>query len=184
MPNGIYPIPPIHPLPPIQPREGHDSDHGARLALRLFTRWNRRPLDDELARGTDPRTGAALALRAALELRAAQLRSPEVRARLANRLVEALGDARAPNLEPLTARGRRQRAAVEASRDDLLALVMRLRDERPVDVRGVAMVAQLVSAGIGRRKQHAGEQLRHAVRAARFALDPTGVSDHSIEKAA
>ena len=171
MPNGIYPIPPFNSHP------SHATDSGPGLVLRLRARWNRRRLDEELARGTDPATSAELTLRAA------QLRSPAVRARLANRIVEALGDARI-TLEPLTAGGRRQRIAVEANRDDLLALVQRLRDERAVDVRGAAITAQLVRAGLGRRKQDGVEELRHAVRAARFALDPTVPSEHSISKAA
>jgi hypothetical protein len=103
---------------------------------------------------------------------------------LANKLVEALGEARRPNLEPLSAGGRRQRAAVEANRDDILALIERLRDEQPVDVRGAAMTARLVSAGIGRRKQDSVEGFGHAVRAARFALDPAAPSDRSMSVAA
>ena len=166
------------PFPRSTPQQGHATDSRPGLGLRLRTRWNRRRLDDELARGTDPATSAELTLRAA------QLRSPDGRRRLANSLVEALGDARRPNLDPLTAKGRRQRAAVEANRDDLLALVLRLREEQPVDVRGAAMTAQLVSAGIGRRKQDGVEELAHAVRAARFALDPTAPSDHSMAEAA
>lgn len=172
MPNGIYPIPPFNSHP------SHATHRRPNHWLRLRTRWTRRRLDDELSRGTDPGTSDELTLRAA------QLRSPAVRARLANRIVEALGDARAPNLDPLTARGRRQRAAVEANRDDLLALVQRLRDEQPVDVRGAAMTAQLVNAGIGRRKQDGAEEFPHAVRAARFALDSTALSEHLISKAA
>ena len=116
MPNGIYPVPPFDSHP------SHATDSRPGLWLRFRTRWNRRRLDDELARGTDPAASDQLTLRAA------QLRSRAVRVRLASRLIEALGAARRPNLEPLTARGRRQRVAVEESRDDLHALIRRLQD--------------------------------------------------------
>jgi hypothetical protein len=172
MPNGIYPIPPFNSHP------SHATNSRPSLLLRLLTSLKRPGLDHELARGADPEASDELALRAT------QLRSPDVRARLANKLVEALGEARRPNLEPFTAGGRRQRAAVEASRDDILALVRRLRDEQPVDVRGAAMTAQLVNAGIGRRKQDGVEGVRHAVRAARFALDATAPGNHAMAAAA
>jgi hypothetical protein len=171
MPNGIYPIPPFnsHPTPAIHRRSS--------LGLRFRTRSSRKRLDGQLARGTDPATTDELTLRAE------ELRSREVRAHLARRLIEALGDARRPNLGPFTARGRRQRFAVEESRDDLLALILRLQDDAPVDVRGAAMTAQLVSAGVGRHPEDA-EELRHAVRAARFALDTAAPSDQSMPTAA
>jgi hypothetical protein len=98
-------------------------------------------------------------------------------------LIEALGEARRPNLEAFTARGRRQRFAVEESRDDLLALILRLQDDEPIDARGAAMTAQLVSAGVGRHPDDP-EELRHTVRAARFALDTTARSDRSTATAA
>ena len=127
MPNGIFPVPEFHPTP---------SRSGPSLAVRVWTRVRRNRLDQELALGTDPAASAALSLRAA------QLRSRTERARLANALVEAVGDARRG--EPVTIRVRPQRAVVRDSADDLLGLVLRLRDDRPVDVRGAAMTARLV----------------------------------------
>lgn len=173
MPNGVYPIPPFNSHP------NHATDTRPGLWLRFWTRWNRRHLDDELARGTDPAASDQLTLRAA------QLRSRAVRVQLASRLIDALGAARRPNLEPLTARGRRQRVAVEESRDDLEALIRRLQDVRqPVAVRGVAMTAQVVRAGVGGRHRHEGQNLRQAVRAAWSALDTTAPSDRSLATAA
>jgi hypothetical protein len=64
------------------------------------------------------------------------------RERLANALVNVVGDARRG--EPMTLRSRPQRAEVRACADQLLALAARLRESTPVDVRGVAKVAALV----------------------------------------
>jgi hypothetical protein len=70
------------------------SDGGPNLATRILDRFPRTPLDLELAQGADP------ADRPDLALRAHQLRSTEERARIANALVEALGETR--RAEPVT----------------------------------------------------------------------------------
>ena len=160
MPYGIFPIPQLRPAP-------HDSaGRPPGLALRMRTWWQRHRLDDQLADGVDPATGAELTLRAA------QLRSPVTRSELANALVEALGDARAPNLVPFTAMGRRQRAEVLECADDMLALALRLQDEQPIEIRGAAMTARLLRDGAVPLDQDGDQNLGHAVRAARLALDP------------
>ena len=125
MPNGVFPVPKFRHVPHARTRPS--------LAVRVRTRWRRNRLDEELAHGVDPATSAELSLRAA------QLRSPAERARLANALVETLGDARRSEPRAFTVKARRQHAAIREYADDLLALVLRLRDDRPVDVRGAAI---------------------------------------------
>ena len=128
MPYGVYPVP--------KHRESSNSSRtGTSLAVRIRTRVRRGRLDRQLAAGADPTTNAEL------ELRALQLRSTAERARIANALVETLGDAR--RTEPVTVRPRPQRAAVRDAADEILALALRLREDRPVDPRGVAMAARL-----------------------------------------
>jgi hypothetical protein len=126
MPYGVFPVP-----------KGLDSSNsgptGSSLAVRIRTCFGRVELDSELANGADAAGSTELALRAE------QLSSHAERARIANVLVETLGDARMG--EPMTLRVRPQRAAVRAAADEILALVLRLRDDQPVGIRGVAMVA-------------------------------------------
>ena len=68
--------------------------NGPSLASRIRTRLRRARLDRQLAHGTDPADGPELTLRAA------QLDAAAERARIANLLVEAVGDARRG--EPVT----------------------------------------------------------------------------------
>jgi hypothetical protein len=167
MPNGIFPVPEFHPTP---------SRSGPSLAVRGWTRLRRNRLDQELALGADRAASAALGLRAA------QLRSRKERVRLANALVETLGDARRG--EPVTIRVRPQRAEVRASADELLALVLRLRDDHPVDVRGAAMTARLVSDGASPLRRTGDVDLHHAIRAAHMALDGPAQAAHELATAA
>jgi hypothetical protein len=155
MPNGIFPIPAFKTVPPRDPTPG--------LRVRTKTRLQRNSLDGKLAHGADSRTTPELSLRAA------QLRSHGERARLANALVEAVGEARQG--DPVTVRPRPHRAEVRANADELLALAARLRDDLPVDVRGVAMAARLVSDRKGPLRSMSGGNLREAVEAARHAMD-------------
>jgi hypothetical protein len=154
MPNDIVPVPESAATP---------SRSATSLALRAWTRIRRNRLDRELALGADPGGSASLARRAA------HLRSRRERARLANALVERLGDAR--RREPVTITVRPQRAAVRACADELSALVLRLRDDRPVDVHGAAMTARLVSDRSGPLRRPGDVDLRDAIRAAHVALD-------------
>jgi len=169
MPSGIFPVPKSRPVP---------ARTRPSLAVRIRTRWRRNRLDQELSHGVDPATSAELGLRAA------QLRSLAERARLANALVEALGDARGPNLGAFTVRARRQHAAIREYADDLLALVARLRDDQPVRVRGAAMTARLVSGRESPLHRKGGQALQHEIRAARSALDATGSTAHDLATAA
>jgi hypothetical protein len=131
MPNGIFPV----------PRVRTSEDDGPRWGLRTWaiTRARRNRLDEQLAAGVKPSTLTPLGLRAA------QLTSPAGRARLANALVEAVGEANRG--EPMAIRRKPHRADVRAEAEAILALASRLRESTPIDVRGAAMVALLVNDG-------------------------------------
>src|SRR4051794_5796647 len=105
--------------------------------MRLRTRRHRNRLDEQLAAGATPDT------RTPLGRRAAELQLPANRARLANALVETVGEARRG--EPMSARRRPQRAEVRAQAEGVLALASRLRESTPIDVRGAALAALLVN---------------------------------------
>jgi hypothetical protein len=171
MPSGVFPVPKFHPIPS---RVGRRPS----LAARLRTRWSRDRLDHELAHGADPATSTELGLRAA------QLRSPAERARLANALVAALGDARGANLGAFRLKTRRRHEAIRKSADDLLALVLRLRDDQPISVRGAAMSARLLSDGASPLHRDSAHDLQHAIRTARFALDADGAEIRDLAAAA
>jgi hypothetical protein len=136
-------------------------------SLKLRAWWMREELDDRLAHGADPIADPLLAHRAA------QLTSPETRVHVAEGLENALADAR--RTWSLTARLPLRRAEVRACADDILALIARMRDGRPIDVQGAAMAAQLVFDGISPMYRDGATTLRYAVRSARMALDPIEV---------
>jgi hypothetical protein len=170
MPNGIFPV------PEFDSRPDHTADTRQSLAARVRTRWRRNRLDEELAHGADPDTSAGLSLRAS------QLCSPAERSRLANALAEALGDARRGT--PVTLKVRPQRAEIRAAADELLALIGRLRNDQSVSVRGAAMAARLLSDRTGPLHRADRQDLRHAIRAARVALDATDRAAHDLAAAA
>jgi hypothetical protein len=172
MPNGIFPVPEFDYVSSraVRMRPG--------LAVRVRRRWRRSRLDDELARGTDPSTSAELSLRAA------QLRSSAERSRVANKLVETLGDARGPNLGAFRINTRRQHAKIRQYADDLQALVLRLRDDRPIDVQGAAMTARLVDSGASPLHREGGQGLQVALLAARDALEVTHRDTYILARAA
>jgi hypothetical protein len=159
MPNGVFPVPQFRPTP-VRAGGTHPS-----LAARWRLRWRRTRLDEELARGTDPTASAELALRAA------QLRSRGERSRLANSLIEAVGDARGANLGAFRVGTRQRYAAIRDSADDLIALALRLRDDEPIAVPGAAMTALLVDRASSPLRRDDGHDLRPAVRAAGVNLD-------------
>jgi hypothetical protein len=172
MPNGIFPVPQFHPDP--TPR----TAMRAGLVARVRTRLRRNNLDAQLARGVDPETSVDL------RLRAAQLLSSSGRSRLANALVEALGDARGPNLGAFRMRTRRRHGAIREAADDLWPLVLRLRDERPIEIRGAAMAALLLNDRGSPLHHESGTELRVASRAARAALDAADPPRRSLATAA
>jgi hypothetical protein len=170
MPNGIFPV------PAFDSRPGLAAGTRPSPAIRMRARWRRNSLDEQLAHGADPATSPEL------DLRAAQLRSRRERSRIANALVEIVGDARRG--EPVTIKVRPQRAHIRAAADDLLELVERLRDDQPVGVRGAAMAARLLSDSASPLRRHGGQDLQHAIRAGRFALDATGPAAQDLAAAA
>ena len=169
MPSGVFPVPQFRPVP---------AGTRPSLAERIRSRWRRNRLDEQLARGVDPAASRELSLRAA------QLRSQSERRRLANALVEAVGDARGPNLGAFTVRARRQHELIREHADDLLALAARLHDDKPVDVRGAALTARLVNDRRSPLHRDRGHELPKEILAARFALDATGSTATALAAAA
>ena len=133
------------------------------LALRFRTRLARAQLDTELAYGADASGNAELAHRAE------QLSSAAERARIANVLVETLGDARRG--EPMTPRARPQRAVVRDAADEIVALVLRLRDDRPAGIAGLAAAARLADDRRGPMYRDDAGDLHNEIRSALPALD-------------
>jgi hypothetical protein len=158
-----------------QSKETDMRDH---LLLRLRTRWGRDALDEKLAFGADPTESRELALRAA------QLRSKPWRDRIATQIERVLDDARH---QP---RGRAaevvllRRSEISAHAPELSALTARLRADVPIDARGVAMAARLVSDGTGPLYRDGVGSLPEAVGAARLALDPTVLAAWELAPAA
>jgi hypothetical protein len=79
---------------------------------------------------------------------------------------------------------RRQHAAIREAADDVQALVMRLRDGEPIDVRGAAMTARLLNDWGNPLPQDSGQDLRHALRAAWIALTSTRRATEGLARAA
>ena len=167
MPLGPYPLPNFD--TPACPARGP-----TRLWVRMRTRLRRNWLDAGLSAGADPRASAELSERAA------QLRSEPVRTRLANTLVDPL--VAGPARELLTIGSRPRRATLERNLDELVPLIERLCDGRPIDVRGAALTARLVSDTEGPLYQKG--DLRHALRTARIALDERPPGDRELRSAA
>jgi hypothetical protein len=129
-----------------------------RLRDRLATRLRARRLDRSLARGDDPESGAALALRAAT---LTGLRRRRALATTLERIASAAADTR---LRP------RLPAAVAALEPELRALARRLAQPGPVAARGVAEVALLLTDGSSPLHACHGD-LRAAVERATRHLD-------------
>jgi hypothetical protein len=167
MPLGPFPLPEFD-TPPRPAREP------SRPWARMRTRWRRNQLDKELSAGADPRASEELSVRAS------QLRSEPVRARLANTLVEPLVAGRTREL--LTIGARPRRTALKGNLDELVPLIERLCDGRPIDVRGAALTARLVSDTQG--PLYRKGDLRHALRSARMALDERAPGGRQLQRAA
>jgi hypothetical protein len=132
-------------------------------SLKLRTWWHRDELDDRLAHGANPAGEPILARRAE------QLRSRKGRADIADGLQDALDESR--KAWSVSAKLPLRRAEIRGCADDVVALVTRLRDERPIDVRGAAMAARVLFDGTGPLYRESSE-LRYQLRAALLALDP------------
>jgi hypothetical protein len=103
-----------------------------------------------------------------------------VRTRLANTLLDPL--VAGPARELLTIGSRPRRATLERNLDELVPLIERLCDGRPIDVRGAAVTARVVSDTEGPLYQKG--DLRHALRTARIALDERPPGDRELRRAA
>jgi hypothetical protein len=124
-----------------------------------------RRVDRDLAGGLG--SGAS----AELTRRAEQLTSQETRTRLARALEAAVHLAHASPPQ-LAAPGGIQRHAVRENSKSLLRLAERLREERSVNVQGVAIVRVLTSEGAGRLYwARAPRPLGQVVRSALRAID-------------
>ena len=172
VPNGIFPI------PQFASQASPAADGRASLYLRMRTRWRRDRLDEELASGVDPGSSPELSVRAE------QLRSQEVRARLANAIVEKLGTAHEPNLGRFTPAGGRQHAVIREYADNLRALVARLRDDQPIDLQGAALTARLVNDRTSPLHRQGSDSLGSAVLSARLALDRSMPVQRDLSQAA
>jgi hypothetical protein len=154
MPNGVYPV------PRFQASAGRP--HGIVHRLRLA--WRRSELDEQLAAGAQPAAGTLL------HDRAEQLGSRSGRDDLALALQDVLRDARSGRSRFDTRVPLRSREIRECD-EDILALIRRLEDERPVDVQGAAMLTRLLSDPSGPLSRAGETSLRYALRSARLALD-------------
>ncbi len=125
-----------------------EDDQGCPVAVQ--PRWWHRiqvllrclDLDRELARGASPDASVELAVRARMLLREATRRSL---AQAVIRLLAATG----PRPAGRTAQVPVNRQGVRAARPELAALLTRLLDGRPVEVRGLARLSELLSDGTG-----------------------------------
>jgi hypothetical protein len=74
--------------------------------------------------------------------------------------------------------------AIRESADDLLALVLRLRDDEAIEVGGAAMTALLLHDRESSLHRDSALDLQHALRAARVALETTRPAIRDLERAA
>jgi hypothetical protein len=153
----------------IDPRDHGTAPRSQRpsLRLRLRTWWKGMDLDAQLADGVDPTRSPEL------RLRAQQLASPKMRTELAFRVSRAVELAdRGFELTTITARVPIKRARVRACRQWLLQIVQRLRADRPLAVRGLAMTALLLEDGRGPLyTEGAPEAFEKTVRSTLVALE-------------
>ena len=167
MPNGVYPVPRFRARPA----------HAIPLGVRLRVWWHRVELDERLAAGEQPATGTLL------RARAEQLASRAQRAGLAQALSDAVREAH--KAAPVHgARLPLRRREIRACEKDILALIGRLADGRPIDVQGAAMVSLLLFDGAGPLYRAGDVTLRFKVRSARLALDHPDELELALPEAA
>ena len=119
----------------------HDRrHHEPRAAVRVRVALHRAALTQSLAEGADPAASPEL------ELRAQQLVAPRERRTLARTLQRTLQEARHPGLAayrpPLT-----QRRQILDAEEPLRIMIDRLRDDRPVDAEGMALIERMITDG-------------------------------------
>jgi len=163
-PSGLDPGTLCDPSPGYCSRLGAQLDRPP-LALRARVYASRRSLDDALADGASPLWTPELALRAR------QLVSRGSRQHLATSLERLVNEAQrsVPARAVVVPLPRR---AISEAQTSLISIATRLRDERPVYARGMALLSRLLGDGSGPMyKSHAGGSLGHAVGAIAAALD-------------
>ena len=135
------------------------------LALRARVYASRRSLDEALADGASPLWTPELALRAR------QLVSRGSRRLLATSLERLVEEAKR-TASPRAVAVRLPRREIVEAQALIFSIAARLRDERPVYARGVALLSRLLSDGRGPAYDpHARSSLRHALGAIAAALD-------------
>jgi hypothetical protein len=137
----------------------------SRALIRLSTRMRSRVLDRALAAGVSPDSSAALSVRAHI------LIGRPSRVGLARIVRGLISDACQP-LTPLTPSVPLCKRKIMRSAHTLEELAVRLLDDDPVDVRGVAQIRLLLIGDRGALYDHPGaDDLEPALREARQALD-------------
>jgi hypothetical protein len=135
------------------------------LALRARVLASRRSLDEALADGASPLWTPELALRAR------QLVSRGSRRQLATSLERLVEEARR-TVSPRAVAVPLPRKEIAEAQPCIFSIAARLRDERPVYARGVALLSRLLSDGAGPAyNPHAGRSLRRALGGIAAALD-------------
>jgi hypothetical protein len=163
-PTGADPGTLCDPSPRYWSRLGAQLDRPA-LALRARVFASRRSLDEALADGASPVWTPELALRAR------QLVSRGSRQQLATSLERLVKGAKR-SVPPRAVAVPLPRREILEAQTSLFSIAARLRDERPVYARGMALLSRLLSDGSGPAyNPHAGASLRHAVGAIAAALD-------------
>jgi hypothetical protein len=164
-PSGLDPGTLCDPSPGYCSRLVAQLDRPA-LALRARVFASRRSLDDALADGASPLWTPELALRAR------QLVSRGSRQHLATSLERLVKEAQRSVPPRAVAVPLLPRRAISAAQTSLFTIATRLRDERPVYARGMALLSRLLSDGSGPMyNSHAGGSLGHALGAIAAALD-------------
>jgi hypothetical protein len=163
-PTGADPRTFCDPSPQYCDRLGAQLDRPA-LALRARVFASRRSLDEALADGASPLWTPDLALRAR------QLVSRSSRQQLATSLEQLVKEA-TRSVPPRAVAVPLPRREIVEAQTSLFSIAARLRDERPVYARGMALLSRLLSDGSGPAYNPHGEgSLRHAVGAIAAALD-------------
>src|SRR3954449_1260540 len=163
-PSGLDPGTLCDPSPRYCSRLGAQLDRPP-LALRARVFASRRSLDDALADGASPLWSPELALRAR------QLVSHGSRRQLATSLERLVTEAQR-SVSPRAVAVPLPRREISEAQTSLLSIATRLRDERPVYARGMALVSRLLSDGSGPMyNSNAGGWMGHAVGAIAAALD-------------
>jgi len=166
MPPGyIGPMAPMQAPASLRP----ESKRGPSLWLRIRVALTKPELDSALADGADPRSTAALALRAQ------QLADSSSRNRLATGIENLFRLATiGPGAEATTSlvRAPFDRYRIDANRPELEELAAKVRGAGPNNVRGLAIVSVLVEdAGSPLYAYTPSDQLKPAIQAASSALD-------------